>query len=97
MGDAREVKNSTLMITMQAAVPLHILRLKGKPIKEILDQGELKRASELLTEKGDILLFGGKGAAEVFNATASAIARLSFLPGGIGIFGCHWESEAAGE
>ena len=89
---------NTLAITLSTAVPVWIMSLqdKGGPTKKDFD--ELKETSKLLGEKGDILLFGGgkKGeCANIFNKTAKAIAVLSFLPGGIEIFGMRFETKNA--
>ena len=57
-----------------------------------------RKVSNVLGEKGDILLFGGgkKGeAASIFNETAHAIAILAFCPGGIDIFGSHFDAKEA--
>lgn len=47
-----------------------------------------------LGEQGDILLFGGgkKGqVATVFNAVAESLAYMAFVPGGVTVFGMHFE------
>ena len=85
-----------LAIAMSAAVPLHIIQLQewGGPSQEDLDS--MVELAPLLGEKGDILLFGGgkKGeCADLFNKTAHAIAVMAFCPGGIDIFGQHYEVE----
>jgi hypothetical protein len=52
----------------------------------------------VLAEKGDVLLFGSKQkgqAADLFNRLARAIAVLSFCPGGVHLFGRHWQAPAA--
>lgn len=51
-----------------------------------------------LGKRGDILLFGGGKKGEVAalaNGLAQGIAILAFAPGGITIFGQHWEAKAA--
>ena len=88
--------NNHLAIAMSAAVPLHIMRLqaKGGPTDE--DMKQAQEVSDKLGERGDVLLFGGgkKGeVADLFNGTANAIACLSFVPGGITIFGEHFEAK----
>jgi hypothetical protein len=53
-------------------------------------------AADLLASKGDILQFGSKKkgeAAEIFNRVAEAIAIMSFCPGGVTLFGEHWEAK----
>ena len=86
----------SLTTTMQAAVPIWIAKLKKQPLDEIQKRiaEKSKDLPGLLGGKGEIMLFGGgkKGeAAEMFNQTAEAVALLSFLPGGISVFG-HWET-----
>lgn len=51
----------------------------------------------LLGEHGDALFFRNKKkgeTAQMADGLASAVALLSFIPGGITIFGQHWESIA---
>jgi len=87
--------NNILAIAMSAAIPLYIISLKDKGGPSQADFDSLKETSSLLGEKGDVLLFGGKKkneCADIFNKTAEAIAILSFLPGGITIFGQHYQS-----
>ena len=88
--------NDLLSEMMRLAVPLHIMRLqeKGGP-----DSGDMKKAqatSDILGEHGDILLHGGGKKGEVsdqFNRTAHAVAILSFCPGGVNLFGGHFEAK----
>jgi len=92
MGD-----HENLSIMLQAAVPLWINQWKKKPWSEVCKQLDEKSKTlpQLLGAKGDILIHGGgeKGeAANLFNQTAEAISLMSFLPGGIEIFGGYWES-----
>jgi hypothetical protein len=83
---------STLGIALSAAVPLRVWELeqKGGPSDE-----DLKRAgefSQVLGERGDVLLFGGKKgeAGNLFNRLAESIAVLAFCPGGIRTFGMEF-------
>jgi hypothetical protein len=88
--------SNNLSIALSVAVPLHIIKLKerGGP-----DEADLKKAREFnkdLSERGDVLLFGSKKkgeAASLFNGLARSIAVLSFCPGGVTLFGSHWEAE----
>jgi hypothetical protein len=87
--------NDLLLDTLQAAVPLHILRLQEKGGLDESDLARLPLISEGLAYRGDVLLCGGgkKGeAAELFNGLAFAVAVLSFMPGGVALFGKHWVS-----
>lgn len=53
----------------------------------------------ILSSKGDILLYGGKTKkmkdeqSQLLKDLCFSIAVLSFLPGGITLFGHHWESK----
>lgn len=85
---------SLLVTTLQAAVPLWQMRLQDQDWPYFL--GRLAEAQEVLFKSSEALLgFGGKKgeAADAFNAVAEAIAILSFCPGGIDIFGQHWEGK----
>lgn len=81
---------------LQVAVPLWIHSFYQTPWSELQTQiQDLPSFSQVLTEKGDRLLYGGKTgeAAVLFNQLAKSIALMSFLPGGISTFGQHWESK----
>lgn len=89
-----------LSIALSASVPLHIMRLKekGGPDKE--DFIKCKEFSDILAEKGDRLLFPSRSkkkkegeTAMLFNRLSHSIAVLSFCPGGITIFGNHYETK----
>lgn len=85
--------NTHLTGLLQLAVPMHVWQLQKLTPEEVASVA--KDAAPLIAFKGDILLYGGgrKGeAAEVFNATARGIAALSLLPGGVTLFGIHWEN-----
>jgi len=89
--------STNLTSSLQIAVPLYIAKFKKQPLEEI--HRRLKEQSgvlpDLLGGKGEIMLFGDENkkgdAAEMFNQTAEAIALMSFLPGGVHVFG-HWET-----
>ena len=90
------MSNNNLGIALSAAVPLHILRLKEKGGPDAADFQKASKFSSALGERGDILLFGGgkKGeCADLFNSVAFGIAVLAFCPGGIDLFGQHWETK----
>jgi len=80
---------------MGVAIPLHILELQecGGPSEDDLKYAH--ETSAILSEHGDKLLFKSKKkgeTAEIFNRTAKAIAVLAFCPGGVTIFGQHFEA-----
>lgn len=86
-----------LGISLSAAVPLRIMELRGKGGPDEADWRRAKDFGPVLAERGDRLLFRGKGkkdegeAAKMFNETAHAIAVMSFLPWGIRVFGQHFQ------
>lgn len=80
-------------MTLQLAVPLWIEQLKKRGWDHILQRA--KDCSQVIAEKGDIILFRSnkKGeSANAFNHLAEGIACLAFVPGGVRIFGNHWET-----
>jgi hypothetical protein len=85
-----------LQTAMWPAIQLHIMQLKECGGPQDADFERARKVSDVLGEKGDILLFGGgkKGeVASIFNETARAIAILAFCPGGIDIFGSHFDAK----
>jgi hypothetical protein len=59
------------------------------------DIGRARDFADKLACKGDILQFGGgkKGeVAELFNELARSIAVMSFTPGGVKLFGAHYDA-----
>ena len=90
------MSNEMLPIAMAAAVPLYVMQLQEKGGPDADDMKQAQAVSDKLGERGDVLLFGGgkKGeCAEMFNETARAVAVLAFCPGGIDIFGQHFEAK----
>ena len=87
---------TNLSMMMQVAVPLRIEQMKSKGGPSDEDRKRATETSSIIGERGDILLFGGgkKGeAADQFNRTAEAVAVLAFCPGGVTIFGAHFEAK----
>lgn len=82
---------STLAITLSLAVPLWQHKLKQVPWADLLER--VAEAGKIIAERGDNLLYRSSvpgETANLFNRTAEAIAILSFLPGGVRIFGEHY-------
>ncbi|WP_062434929.1 hypothetical protein [Herbidospora daliensis] len=82
-----------LLPALSAAVQLEIaaLRAVDDELRATQIAHHTGRASAtLLGEKGDVLLYGGKGAGETFTALARGLACLAFAPGGVTAFGQHW-------
>jgi hypothetical protein len=85
-----------LSIALATAVPLHILELQAKGGPDAEDLKQAQEFSKDLGERGDVLLFGSKKkgeAAGLFNGLAKSLAVLSFVPGGVTLFGSHWETK----
>jgi len=95
-GEGMKQSNDNLLaVSMAAAVPIYILRLQAKGGPDDSDMARAQESSAMLAERGDVLLFGGgkKGeTADLFNRTAHAVAVLAFCPGGVDIFGQHFEA-----
>lgn len=87
--------NSTLELHLSMTVPLRILELR-----ELMQQGiglteHIARVSPYahdIAECGDQILFRGSRTTELINKLVDAVAVLSFVPGGITMFGLHFES-----
>ena len=87
-----------MALFLDVSVLLRILELKerGGPTEE--DFKRVQTYQQLIGEKGNFLWTKSekKGiTAKVANAVADCIAVLSFVPGGIEIFGRRWESSDA--
>ena len=84
---------SLLSSTLSLAVPLWIERLRRCQWEYI--QERAKACADFVAEHGDNLLFRSKkkgDSALAFNHLAEGLACLSFAPGGVKIFGGHWEA-----
>lgn len=86
---------SLLRTSLQAAVPLNAMTLADRSWDELLEMA--RESSQIVAEKGDIILYRSSKAGEAgetahaFNALARGIAILSFAPGGVTIFGDHYD------
>jgi len=90
---SREPSELLLASMLQLAVPLWIEQLKSAGWDHILQRA--RQCSQVVAEKGDVILFRGKKKGEsaaAFNALAEGIACLAFAPGGVKCFGGHWEA-----
>ena len=74
---------------LMLAVPFQIMRIKSGEVP--LKFSDPFGFGKLLSEKGDVLLYGGEGAGNVAAMLVEAIATAAFVPGGITIFGLHFE------
>ena len=90
------MNNNNLKDALSCAVPIHIEELKKQGGPSDIDFKEISEFGSVLAAKGDVLLFGSKKkgeAADLFSRTAKALAVLSFLSGGVSLFGCHFETK----
>ena len=86
-------KVQLLSCTLQLAIPLWIEELRGRSWEHI--ESRAKMCSDVVAVHGDNLMFRSKkkgDSAEAFNRLAEGIACLAFCPGGVKIFGNHWEA-----
>jgi len=82
-----------LQTALGAAVPLHVFELKRIPYDQVVSMA--KDAGQVVAEKGDIIQFRSKKKGETaaaFNALARGVACLAFCPGGVQVFGLHFEA-----
>lgn len=79
---------------LELAVPFWIAQIKesGGPTED--DFAVARVLAQKIAEHGDIAQFRAKGkTAEIANAVARGIALCAYVPGGITVFGRHWEAE----
>ena len=94
--DEWSTKRVLLSSTLAIAVPLWIERLRNASWEHILLRA--RECAQHVAEHGDNLLFRSKKkgeSAKAFNHLAEGIACLAFAPGGVKLFGSHWEAIAA--
>ena len=84
-----------LLIALEAAVPLHILLMRGWSEKRRMNDAHW--AAGVIAERGDVLQYGGKrgAAADAFNALAKGLAVAAYAPGGVTFAGQHWCTDHA--
>jgi len=88
-----------LPISLAAAVPLRIAEYIQMGGPSALDVERARSQAHTLAEKGDVLLYRGKRpgeAATLFNALADCLAIMAFCPGGVKVFGLHFQAEIPG-
>lgn len=84
-----------LKLMLPAVVPLWIHELKNLPWSEITQIAA--EASQYIATHGDTLMYKTKGTTgKAFTQLAKGIAALSFVPGGVKIFGLHFEARHEG-
>lgn len=93
MNDADDTKLALLQAALGASVPLRVAELSERPLGELMARAP--ELAQVIAEKGDVILYRSKkrgGTAAAFNALAEAVAILSFAPGGVTVFDCHFAS-----
>lgn len=80
-----------LQTSLQIAVPIWIER-----VRSMTPDARIARAHEavdVIASAGDTILYRVPGkTAKNFNVLAEAIAIMAFCPGGVTVFGEHWEA-----
>lgn len=90
---------SNLIAFVACSVPLRIGELQAQGGPSDLDIELAHNYANVLAAHGDVLLYGGEKsgeAARLANGLAHAVAVLAFHPGGIQIFGQHFEAKGEG-
>lgn len=90
------IRTTALGSFVAASVPLRMLAMQAKGGPSDLDIELARSYGEDVAAHGDDLLYGGKkrgDAAHLANGMAHAIAVLAFQPGGVRIFGYHFEAQ----
>lgn len=86
-----------LTTALEAAVPLRIAEIRRLGHDVWVQTVEQRRVvwAEAIASRADVLMFGGGKKGEVatlFGQAVDAIAHLAFAPGGVKLFGCHFEA-----
>lgn len=82
-----------LKISLAAAVPLWIEQFR--PLSDAQRAAIAHESAQVVAEKGDVILYRSKRkdeTAKAFNQLARGIAVLAFVPGGVTVFGLHFEA-----
>jgi len=85
-----------LPIALEVSVRLQIMEWEQCSGPELEDFERCRWIGQYLAEKGDVLQFGSKKKGEVakiFNKLAAALAVMAFAPGGVEVFGIHFEAK----
>jgi hypothetical protein len=95
MAESEESKHSLLSAHLSFAVPFAIAEIRecGGPTEA--DREFVAAFAQTLGEKGDVLLYGGKKgeAGTLVSQLARALAVLAYQPGGVSVFGLHFEEK----
>lgn len=77
---------------LDCAVPLRISHLQQHGGPKTLDFARARNAAESVAAHSDDVLFGGGSVEDTVVELIAAIAVMAFVPGGIKVFGRHWEA-----
>jgi hypothetical protein len=81
---------------LEVAVPLRIQEYLQAGGPSDLDYDRVRTVyPPQLGSLGDVLLFGGKRAAAVMGMLTDGLAVMAFCPGGVSVFGLHFEAQVA--
>lgn len=90
--------DTLLRLSLMTAVPMWQMNIRGWSDERRAERSGI--CSQAVAEKGDIILYRSKkkgATAGAFNRMAEGVALLSFAPGGVTIFGMHFEANPEGE
>lgn len=90
----------SIELLLQTAVPLIIAELQAQGGPSDTDFDEARALAPDLAAHGDVMLYGGgqpDQAGELASRLARSIAVLSFVPGGVTVFGQQWAAGRANE
>lgn len=93
VGAAPSTEPAPLLPALAVAVPMWIETLRLESWEHV--RARAVACLDIIAEHGDNILYRSvkKGdTAKAFSALAEGIAAASFVPGGITVFGQHWES-----
>lgn len=86
-------RDVVLVTSLQAAVPLWAEQHRALPADQVVARA--RSCASVIAGQGDVLQFGSKRrgeAAAAFNRLAEGVAALSLMPGGVTVFGAHFET-----
>lgn len=81
-------------MSLALGVPVRISELKSRGGPREPDYDELKSIAKDVAAYGDVLLFGGDGAAGLMTDLIRGLAVMAFVPGGIKICELHFDASA---
>lgn len=84
-----------IQIFLETSVSLRILEYQQRGGPTDSDFDRIYETCDVLCERGDDLIFGNENrgkVAKLANMLADALAVMAFLPGGVDVFGSHFEA-----